>query len=144
MTRRRFHFALGSLLATCHAFAGDKGTFVVIVNKSNQFDVLSRARVEYLFLRKVSRWPWGAEVFPIDLETPATVCRDFTSQVLRTTERELANYWIDQRMTRGVVPPSKVASVADVKALVAATPGAIAYIPAAACDRTVKILRIEQ
>ena len=144
MTRRCFHLALGNLLATCYALAGDKGTFVVIVNTSNQFDVLSRARVQYLFLRKVSRWPWGAEVFPIDLETPATARRDFTGQVLHTTERELASYWIDQRMTRGVAPPGLVASVAEVKALVAATPGAIAYIPAAACDRTVKILRIEQ
>jgi ABC-type phosphate transport system substrate-binding protein len=144
MTRRRFHIALGILLASCLTSAGDRETFVVIVNKSNRFDVLSRARVEYLFLRKVSRWPWGAEVFPIDLDTPGTARRDFTSQVLHTTGRELANYWIDQRMTRGVVPPGRVASVAGVKALVAATPGAIAYIPPAACDRTVKILRVEQ
>jgi ABC-type phosphate transport system substrate-binding protein len=143
MTRRRFHFALGNLLATWNSWAGDKETYVVIVNKSNQFEVLSRARVQYLFLRKVSRWPWGAEVFPIDLESPDTVRRDFTSQVLRTTVRDLASYWIDQRMTRGVVPPTIVASEADVKALVAATPGAIGYIPAAACDHTVKILRVE-
>ena len=143
MTRRRFHFALGSLLATWNSWAGDKETYVVIVNKSNQFEALSRARVQYLFLRKVSRWPWGAEVSPIDLESPDSVRRDFTSQVLHTTGRDLAAYWIDQRMTRGVVPPGLVASAADVKALVASTPGAIAYIPPAACDQTVKILRVE-
>jgi hypothetical protein len=143
MTRRSFHLLLMSLLAVATAGVMGKERFVVIVNKSNRFDALPRAKLRYLFLRKVSRWPWGAEVYPINLKNAGDARREFTSGVLNTTEQELAAYWIDQRMVRGVLPPVEAASPQAAKALVAANPGAIAWIPSANLDDTVKVLRVE-
>ena len=97
----------------------------MIVHPSNRFDTLSRSKVSYLFLRRVSRWPWGAEVAPVELSNPNKVRGEFIAQVLRTTEEQLQAYWIDQRTTRGVSPPVQVPDVQSVKALVAARPGAI-------------------
>ncbi len=116
---------------------------MVIVHPSNRFDALSRSKIGFLFQRRVSRWPWGAEVAPVELSKPNKVRGEFIAQVLRTTDEQLEAYWIDQRTSRGVSPPVQVPDAASVKAMVAAVPGAIGYIPAEAVDSTVKVLRID-
>jgi hypothetical protein len=115
----------------------------VIVHPSNRFDALSRSKVSYLFLRKVSRWPWGAEVAPLDLSQNEAVRRVFVQRVLGISEEQLAEYWIDQRATRGVNPPLQGRDAAAAKLWVAARPGGIAYVPSSAVDATVKALRID-
>ena len=116
---------------------------MVIVHLSNRFDALSRSKASYLFLRRVSRWPWGAEVAALDLAEGEPIHREFVQQVLRMTEEQLAEYWIDQRATRGVSPPPQVRDAAAAKLWVAARPGGIAYIPSSALDGTVKALRMD-
>jgi ABC-type phosphate transport system substrate-binding protein len=144
MTRRRFFsFALTIPCQGLQATGKAGDSFVVIVHPSNRFETLSRSKVSYLFLRRVSRWPWGAEVTPVELSNHHKVHGEFVAQILRTSEEQLEAYWIDQRTTRGVSPPVQVNDVSSVKALVAARPGAIGYIPADALDGTVKVLRIE-
>jgi len=144
MTRRSlFSFALTIPCLRLQATGKAEDPFVVIVHPSNRFDTLSRSKVSYLFLRRVSRWPWGAEVTPVELSNPSKVRGDFLTQVPRITEEQLEAYWIDQRTTRGVSPPVQVPDAQSVKALVAARPGAIGYIPADALDGSVKVLRME-
>jgi hypothetical protein len=144
MTRREsLRFAAGVVVAPAAAFGKHDEAFVVIVHPSNRFDTLSRSKLSFLFLRKVSRWPWGAEVFPIDVAANPSTRREFTEQVLRTTEEKLAEYWIDQRATRGVGPPIQVPGALAAKSLVAGRPGAIAYIPASELDGTVKPIRVD-
>jgi hypothetical protein len=126
-----------------HAVGRTDDPYVVIVHPSNTFDALSRSRVAFLFLRRVSRWPFGAEVVPVDLSKPQRVRLEFLAQVLRTTEEQLSEYWIDQRVTRGVSPPVQLSNTAALKAFVAARPGAIGYIPPADLDSTVKVLRVD-
>jgi hypothetical protein len=144
MTRRTLlSFALTIPCLRLRATGKAEGPLAVIVHPSNRFDALSRSKVGFLFQRRVSRWPWGAEVVPIELSKPNKVRGEFIAQVLRTTEEQLQAYWIDQQTTRGVSPPIQVPNVQSIKALVAARPGAIGYIPAEALDGTVKALRIE-
>jgi hypothetical protein len=144
MTRRAW---LGLSVGLLFALRGTDGSreedFVVIVHPSNRFDALSRSKVNFLFSRKVSRWPWGAEVEPMDLVPRSPARRWFTREVLRTTEEQLAEYWIDQKATRGMNPPGVVSDPAAAKALVAARAGAIAYIPAAQLDHTVKAIKVD-
>jgi hypothetical protein len=135
--------ALAFLAALAAAGTKRDEPFVVIVHPSNHFDTLNRAKLEFLFLRKVSRWPWGAEAEPVDLEANSPARREFTKQVLRTTEERLAAYWIDLRTTRGISPPPRMSASTAVKAFVASHPGAVAYIPEADLDATVKAIRID-
>jgi hypothetical protein len=144
MTRRRYlRLAASVFCASFDASGGIKERYVVIVHPSNRFEALSRSKVSYLFLRKVSRWPWGAEVVPLDLPDGEPIRRDFVREVFGFSEEQLAEYWIDQRATRGVSPPPGVRDAAAAKLQVAAKPGAIAYIPASALDATVKVMRID-
>ena len=144
MTRRQYFRLAAGVLWTPHEAAGGlREEYLVIVHPSNRFDALSRSQAGYLFLRKVSRWPWGAEVAPLDLAEGEPVRRFFVEQVLGISEQQLAEYWIDQRATRGVSPPLQVRNAAAAKLLVAAKPGGIAYIPSSAFDATGKAMRIE-
>jgi hypothetical protein len=144
LTRRDLlALALGALVAPLGAGAADEGKFVVIVHLSNRFDRLTRSKLTFLFLRRVSRWPWGAQVEPVDLASRGPVRREFTRQVLRTTDEQLNQYWIDQLTTRGVSGPIEVADAAAAKIFVAARPGAVAYIPVAELDHTVKVMTID-
>jgi hypothetical protein len=143
VTRRTWLLGVcGVLLARPEIAVAKDDAFVVIVHPSNQFDALARSKLSLLFLRKVSRWPWGAEVEPIDLVTPS-VRLDFTRLVLKTTARELDQYWIDQTTTRGLSRPVQVRTPAEAKSVVAMRSGAIAYIPIADLDRSVKALRVD-
>jgi hypothetical protein len=143
MTRRKcIRLAAGVLWASRQSFGKPTEEFAVIVHPSNRFDALSSSQVSYLFLRKVSRWPWGAEAAPADLAGDGPIRRRFVEQVLRMNQEQLAELWIDQRATRGVSPPVEVRDAAAAKLWVAARPGGIAYIPSSALDSTVKAIRI--
>ena len=144
MTRRNWFLAVcGVLLAPPAIPQAGGGEFVVIVHPSNRFDALSRSKLSFLFLRKVSRWPWGAEVEPVDLAPDQPVRLEFTRQVLRMTGQDLDQYWIDQTTTRGVSRPVQMTGAAAAKSLVAMRQGAIAYIPAAQLDGSVKVIRVD-
>ena len=144
MTRRNWLLVVfGLLLARPGIAHANDAEFVVIVHPSHRFDALTRSKVSFLFLRKVSRWPWGAEVVPVDLGPNHPARLEFTQQVLGTNERDLDQYWIDQTATRGIIRPIQVTGAADAKSVVAMRPGAIAYIPPAELDNTVKALRVD-
>jgi hypothetical protein len=144
MTRRRYLQMAASLFrAPCEAYGGQKEEFVVIVHPSNRFDALSRSKAAYLFLRKVSRWPWGAEVAPLDLAEGEPIRRAFVRQVLGFSEEQLAIYWIDQRATGGLSPPPQARDCRAAKLWVAAKPGGIAYVSPSVLDTTVKAIRID-
>ena len=142
--RGRLAIVVCCLLATLGGASEQSGAaFVVIVHRSNRYDALTRSKLEALFLRKISRWPWGAEAQPVDLDSRSGLGREFTKQVLRTTEERLAEYWIDQRVTRGLGPPGQISTVAAVKAFVSTHPGAVGYIPSTDLDGTVKAIRVD-
>jgi len=144
MTRRLYFLLALCLVGDRSGISGKNSpSFVVIVHPSNRFNTLRRSQIDYLFLRKVSRWPWGAEAKPIDLPVHDAIRQEFTREVLGTSESQLETYWIDQRSTLGLVPPDVVPDAAAAKAFVAARPGAIAYIPAAALDSRVKVVKVE-
>ena len=117
--------------------------YVVIVNRTNRIDSLSFSKLRFIYRRKVSRWPWGAAILPLHLPERSPVRHRFSTSVLGSSVEELAVYWIDQKLTRNVNPPDRVATADVAKAIVAAKVGAIAYIPAYAVDTTVKVLEVK-
>ena len=149
MTRRQsIGLGVSALWASCQALGNFEGECTVIVHPSNRFDALfSRSKVSAISsLRKTKiahGGHGGAEVAPLDLAQNERVRRVFVQRVLGISEEQLAEYWIDQRATRGVNPPLQVRDAAAAKLWVAARPGGIAYIPSSAVDATVKALRID-
>lgn len=133
------------LLLLCSALCSpqEANVFVVVVNKRNPTDHLSLSKLKVIFLRDVSRWPWGAEVVPVDLPDKNPIRQSFVKSVLDSTPEQLQVYWMGQRISRSIDPPVRVASPSEAKAIVAAKPGAVAYIPASAVDDTVRVLQVK-
>jgi len=129
-------------LSMAGAVSGDHG-FVVIVNKANPLNSVKRSKVSAAFLRQISRWPFGAEIVPLDLPDKSPVREAFLKGVIRMTADDLKAYWIDQKLTRNIDPPQRVATPAEALRIVAARPGAIAFIPADLADSSVKVLTLE-
>jgi ABC-type phosphate transport system substrate-binding protein len=140
-----FPLAAGAagLLTESPMLGENPAQFVLIVNKANKIETLSAAKLKVIYLRKMSRWPWGSDIVPIDLPDSSALRRSFAATILDSTSEKMAAYWIEQKVTGNVNPPMQAASVAAVKAAVASQPGAIAYIPAADMDDTVKLLKLE-
>jgi ABC-type phosphate transport system substrate-binding protein len=135
--------AIAALLTACSALASpeDRG-FVVIVNKNNQITRLSASKVKVIFLRNVSRWPWGAEILPIDLPDKNPARKAFLTSIMASSADQMDVYWIDQKVSRSVDRPMRAASAKEARMLVASRPGAVAYVPTDETDNTVRVLEI--
>lgn len=140
---RKFPKIVFLILFSCWPVASNPPRgLVVIVNKSNRIESLSADKIKVIYLRKISRWPWGAEIVPVDLPEKAPLRAIFLKSILNTTPHELEVYWIDQMVSRSLTPPLQVATDRAAKALVAATPGAVAYISQSEVDESVRVIEI--
>lgn len=115
----------------------------LIVNKDNRIERLSPSKVRVIFLRNISRWPWGAEITPVDLPDSNPVRQEFLHSMIGWTPAQMEVYWIDQKISKSVDRPVRAASVREAKTLVASHPGAIAYIPSEDVDATVRVVEVK-
>lgn len=121
----------------------DPPPFVVVVNRSNKMDTLSRSKLSLIYTRKVSRWPWGAETRPVDLAADSPLRKAFVRVVLRTSSDQLKLYWIDQKVNSNTDPPLEISDPEEVRSYVAANVGAVGYLPPESVDTSVKVLKVE-
>jgi ABC-type phosphate transport system substrate-binding protein len=134
---------LALLVIRLPALSAGQAAWVLVVNKSNHIDRLSTSKVKIVFLRNISRWPWGAEIFPIDLPDTDPARKEFLKVVMDSTPDQMDVYWIDQKVSRSLDRPVRASTAKQAKALVANHPGAIAYIPANDVDDSVRVLALK-
>jgi len=132
-----FLVATGFLAVT--AIAGD---FVVIANPATSAGSIDKAELKRLFTGKIKEFD-GKKATPINLPdgTPAKV--DFLKEIVGESEADYKQYWIEQKVKGNGVPPMQQGTSAAVKAMVAAIPGSVAYIPKADADATVKVIAVK-
>ena len=85
----------------------------------------------------------GKKATPINLPDDNAAKADFAKEVLGQSIADYKQYWVEQKVKGNGVPPMQQTTAAAVKAMVAAIPGAIAYIPKADADATVKVLAVK-
>lgn len=116
---------------------------MLIVNKTNRIEKLSPSKVKVIFMHNISRWPWGAEIAPVDLPDNNPARQAFLRSMIGLSPEQMEANWIDQKVSRGIDRPLRVASPREAKILVASRPGAIAYIPAEDADGTVRVVEVK-
>ena len=122
--------------------AEQKPAFVVIVNTANPVRTLSLIELRRLFLKQTRMWPHADAVVPLDWDATSPVRESFSRQVLARTVREMGDYWVQQGVTQGLVPPSTQRSARAVLRFVASVPGAIAYLPPGDVDDSVVVVKV--
>jgi ABC-type phosphate transport system substrate-binding protein len=128
-----------SLLTAVTVFAGD---YVIIANPATASSDVPKAELKRIFTGKVTQFD-GKKATPINLPDDNAVKADFVKEVLGQSVADYKQFWVEQKVKGNGVPPMQQASSAAVKAMVAAIPGSVAYIPKADADASVKVLAVK-
>jgi hypothetical protein len=121
------------------------GDFAVIVHPATPADDLSLAQLRRVFLGQQQFWPGGGRVV-LFVEPPGTAEGQIVlARLYQMSESEFKRYWIAKTFRDDIATgPKIVSSPGLAKRLTATVPGAIAVIPIADVDSTVKVLRIDR
>ena len=140
---RRFLIAGLLTLMWSGTVSTEGAPFVIIVNKANPVKTLHLTELRRIFLKQSRMWPHAEPMVPVDWDSTAEVRQAFSKQVLNRSVREMAEYWVQQSMTQGIVPPSTQRSARAVLRFVASVPGAISYVPPQDVDDSVNVVVVK-
>lgn len=119
--------------------------FVVVIHASNPQTSMQASEVSALFLKRVTRWPDGDRVEPIDLSARSSVRESFSEAVHGKDVAWVESYWNKMIFSGRASPPPEVDNDREVVAFVAATPDAIGYVSHnAALEGDVKTVAITE
>jgi ABC-type phosphate transport system substrate-binding protein len=128
----------GLALAACAGAAAQE--VVAVVSSKSPVPALNSSQVADIFLGKVTRFPDGAQVVPIDQNEESAVRDKFYAQFTGKSPAQVKAHWAKIIFTGRGQPPRQVASSAEAKKAIAENPYAIAYIDASQVDNTVRVL----
>jgi ABC-type phosphate transport system substrate-binding protein len=119
--------ALLVLLLSVSALA-EAPAYRVIVHPSSEISSLTRDQLADAFLKKITRWPSGEAIRPVDLHSNAAAREKFARDVLRRSLAAVRSYWQQLIFSGRNIPPPELESDAAVLAYVLRYPGAIGYV----------------
>jgi ABC-type phosphate transport system substrate-binding protein len=134
--------SLLAALAPAALAQGEPGEFKVVVNPSNPVAVLPRAELARMFLKKVSAWPDGTALVPVDQSRTSPTRVAFSAAVIGKPADAVAAYWQTLVSAGHDTPPEVKHSDQEVLELVRRTPGAVGYVSGEAPLDRVKALAI--
>ena len=120
-----------ALLTTPFLGNAEGHAFRIVVNESSPVRVLTRDQVSRIFLGKVSQWPGGVRVLPVDQPEGSQVREAFTQAVHRRAVSSVRLLWQQAIFSGRGLPPPEVSGDAAVLAHVKRAPGAIGYVSTA-------------
>src|SRR5690606_22302412 len=117
--------------------------FVVVVNTQAPVFSLSREALSDIFLGKVTWWPNGGPMRPVDQSYDSETRTTFSDEIIGRSVRAVRTHW-QQAIFSGQRPPPPVFDTdAEVLAYVRRTRGAIGYVSDGASLDGVRTVRIE-
>jgi ABC-type phosphate transport system substrate-binding protein len=142
MPMRSSFIAMVALLVTVTALA-QVPAYRVIVNPSNAVTTMTRDQIAEVFLKKITRWPGGETIRPVDLHGSSSVREKFADHVLRRSLAAVRSYWQQLIFSGRNIPPPELDSDAAVIAYVLKYPGAIGYVSGEADVDRVKVIIVK-
>lgn len=97
------------------------------------------SRIAAIYLLRLTTWPDGTHVVPVNREASSALRAAFTEQVLGQDNANLAAYWNEMHY-KGKLPPVVQESEQAMLAFVRTVPGSIGYISASMAPADVKVL----
>ncbi|WP_139141993.1 hypothetical protein [Alteromonas lipolytica] len=101
----------------------------VLVNQSVNVDELSSVQLRMIFAGRTQFWQDGSRIQVFVLPTDGPVHQQFCRTLLNTYPYQLKRIWQRVVYSGQGDAPTVVDSVAQMSAMIAATPGAIGYLP---------------
>lgn len=139
--RTTLHALLAALLLAllaAGARAGESG-LAVIVPPGHALAALEAPAVAAIFRRKQRVSADGRALFPVNLPVTNPLRTAFSRAVFDLDPPAMDAYW-NERYFHGVQPPHVVTSIEAMLRFVAATDGAIGYVPTCRLDARVRVV----
>lgn len=116
--------------------------YLVIVHPENEVGEVERAFLARAFLKRVTRWPDGVLIRPVDQAADAPVRRRFVEDVLGRSVAAVRNAWQQAIFSGRDVPPPELADEGAVVDFVLRNRGAVAYVSPGADLRGARTVRV--
>jgi len=133
--------ALGALLAPAAATA--QSGFRVIVHPDNPVEAMTATELSRLFLKKVTTWPHGERVEPVDQSDSSGVRAAFSQAIHDREVAAIKAYWNKIIFSGRGIPPPELAGDREVLEFVRSHPDSIGYVSPRTSTSRVKVLRIQ-
>ncbi|MEP6729720.1 MAG: hypothetical protein ABJE10_03735 [bacterium] len=115
---------------------------VLIVNAANPVATITRDELSKMFLLRLTRWPNGQHVQPVDGNEMSPVRRHFSDTVLRMDVPSVKSFWQEIVFSgRGTPPPERVSEI-EIIGFVKKNPGAIGYVSSITPVDGVKVITL--
>jgi hypothetical protein len=129
-------------LASPRALAESSGAYRLVVHPGNSAQDVDRRFVAQAFLKKVTRWPNGDLIEPVDLDQRSPVRRRFSNDVLDRSVEAVKSYWQQMIFSGRALPPPEVTTDDQVIDFVLHRAGAIGYVSAGANLRGARLVGV--
>ncbi|MBH0063053.1 hypothetical protein I6E85_18145 [Pseudoalteromonas sp. NZS71] len=137
------NFFITALLLLCllfMSFYAKSTEFVVVVNKSNAINALSKREIIDIYMGRYLTFPDGETSKPLDLPAQSTLKNDFYLKLVNKDEQKINAYWARLLFSGRAKPPTPSTSVEDAINKIAASQFAIGYIPLSQVTDAVKVV----
>ena len=137
MAHRYFIAWCLSVLCATAVFAED---IVVVVNKNNSVDKLSRDQVIDIFMGRNRQFSTGVTALPLDLPDDMPERENFYSRLTGKSVSEINAYWARLHFTGRAHPPSLMHNHEEVIQRIINNPGAVGYVNRSNANSKVKVV----
>ena len=117
--------------------------FKLVAHADTVATSLTRREVAGIFSGKISKWPDGSRVVPVDQSATSTVRAIFSREVLGKSVDEVLRFWQEVVFSGRGLPPKVRGSDQGVLEFVTGTPGTLAYVSADTPSDKVRVLRLD-
>jgi ABC-type phosphate transport system substrate-binding protein len=116
---------------------------VVVVSAENPVESLSRAELADIYLGRMTRFPNGESVVPVDQRETSPTHHEFYSRYLGRTPAQIKAHWSKLIFSGRGQPPRTVAGDKAVAEFVAGNHHAIGYLSPDRVDKRLRVVSIE-
>ncbi len=122
------YFVLLALILISTPFKGWGQELLVIVNKDNPINSMSKEQVTDLFMGRTPYFPSGDAVVKLDAPSSSDVRKLFYQSLVNMSLPEINAYWARLMFSGRATPPMQVPKEQDIVKLVSGNTNAIGYI----------------
>jgi len=128
--------SLLALAIFCQPVFAENG--LVIITAKDNTETLSIDNVARIFLGKVTKYPSGEKVIPLNMDPMDPNYEEFARVVLKKSVSQVRAYWAKKTFTGKGVPPRVIRTTKELKKLVAEDKKYLSYIDKNNIDHTVR------
>jgi len=133
------------ILLVCSIIYTSPNTFgqIILVNKANPIDKISKSMLRNIFLGNNISWENGRRIQIVDFVLSSPLRKIFNETTLLLSPQKVSMIWIKVSLSGKSLPPKIVHSEEDVKNFVNDNEGAIGYIKSpTTLPQSAKIIQI--